>query len=83
MKPYHEKTCLMPYANKNGADQPVHLHSLIITFVVDYLDSIITKLVEYTKPSLLASSEAEHSNSSLTRLHSSKDRFSNEEAQCF
>ena len=23
-EPYHEKTCLMPYANNKGADQPVH-----------------------------------------------------------
>ena len=30
----------MPYANKKGADQPAHPHSLIIAFVVRCLDSI-------------------------------------------
>ena len=39
--PGHAKTCLMPYANNKGADQPVHPHSLISTFVVCCLDSII------------------------------------------
>ena len=28
----------MPYANNKGADQPAHLHSLISTFVVHYID---------------------------------------------
>ena len=32
---------LMPYANNKGADQPAHLRSLISTFVVRCLDSII------------------------------------------
>ena len=27
--PGHAKMCLMPYANNKGADQPVHLRSLI------------------------------------------------------
>ena len=30
-----------PYANNKGADQPAHSRSLISTFVVRYLDSII------------------------------------------
>ena len=29
----HEKTCLMPYANNKGADQPAHPRSLISAFV--------------------------------------------------
>ena len=33
--------CLMPYVNNKGADQPVHLRSLISTFVVCCLDSMI------------------------------------------
>ena len=33
---------VLPYANNNGADQPAHPHSLISTFVVCYLDSIIS-----------------------------------------
>ena len=39
--PGHAKTCLMPYANNKGADQPAHLRSLISTFVVRCLDSMI------------------------------------------
>ena len=39
--PGHAKTCLMPYANNKGADQPAHPHSLISTFVVSCLDSMI------------------------------------------
>ena len=39
--PGHTKTCLMPYANNKGADQPAHPHSLISTFVVRCLDSMI------------------------------------------
>ena len=39
--PDHAKTCLMPYANNKGADQPAHLCSLISTFVVCCLDSMI------------------------------------------
>ena len=31
----------MPYANNKGADQPAHPHSLISTFVVCCLDSMI------------------------------------------
>ena len=31
----------LPYVNNKGADQPVHPHSLISTFVVHCLDSII------------------------------------------
>ena len=39
--PGHAKMFLMPYANNKGADQPVHPHSLISTFVVRCLDSMI------------------------------------------
>ena len=39
--PGHAKTCLMPYANNKGADQPAHPRSLISTFVVRCLDSMI------------------------------------------
>ena len=38
----HEKMCLMSYANNKGTDQPVHPRSLISTFVVRCLDSIIS-----------------------------------------
>ena len=39
--PGHAKTWLMPYANNKGADQPAHPHSLISTFIVRCLDSMI------------------------------------------
>ena len=38
----HEKICLMSYVNNKGADQPAHPRSLISTFVVRCLDSIIS-----------------------------------------
>ena len=41
-EPGHVKTCLMSYANYKDADQPAHPRSLISTFVVRCLDSIIS-----------------------------------------
>ena len=38
----YEKTCLMPYANNKSADQPAHPRSLISTFIVRCLHSIIS-----------------------------------------
>ena len=32
---------VLPYANSKGADRPAHPRSLISTFIVRYLDSII------------------------------------------
>ena len=37
----YAKTCLKPYANNKVADQPAHPRSLISTFVVRCLDSMI------------------------------------------
>ena len=45
-EPLHEKTCFMPYANNKGADQPMHLRSLISNFVIHCLDSIIPTLTK-------------------------------------
>ena len=42
--PGHAKMCLMPYVNNKGADQPAHSRSLISTFVVCCLDSMISVL---------------------------------------
>ena len=39
--PGHAKTCLMPYANNKGADQPPHPRRLISTFIVRCLESVI------------------------------------------
>ena len=41
MEPRCEKTCFMPCANNTDADQPAHPRSLISTFIVHCLDSII------------------------------------------
>ena len=38
------KTCLRGFANNTGADQPAHTRSLISTFVIRFLESIIYKL---------------------------------------
>ena len=43
---------VLPYANNKGADQPVHLGSLINAFVIHCLDSIIP-LVSISKISSL------------------------------
>ena len=42
--PRHEKTCLLGYGNNKGAEQPAHPRSLISSFVVLFLESIIYKL---------------------------------------
>ena len=39
-----EKTCIRGFGNNKGADQPVHPHSLISTFVIRLLESIISSL---------------------------------------
>ena len=44
--PGHAKMCLMAYANNKGADQPAHPRSLISTFDVRCLDSIIPILAK-------------------------------------
>ena len=45
-EPRHEKTWFNHNANNKGADQPAHPRSLISTFVVHYLDSIIPILAK-------------------------------------
>ena len=42
--PGHAKMCLMPYANNKGTDQPAYRRSLISTFVVCCLDSMLCML---------------------------------------
>ena len=46
IQPGHEKTCLIPYANNKGADQPAHPRSLISAFVVRCLDSVVPILAK-------------------------------------
>ena len=42
--PRCEKSCLRGFANNTGADQPGHPRSLISSFVIRFLESIICKL---------------------------------------
>ena len=46
IKPSHEKTFFMPYANTKDADQPAHPCGLISVFVIRCLDRIIPMLIE-------------------------------------
>ena len=64
----------MPHANK-GADQPAHLHSLISTFVVQCLDSIISTCYSRNFKTL-----ANLIVLSLTWSQTHEDRFSYDEA---
>ena len=66
----------IPYANNKDADRPAHPHSLISTFIVRCLDSIIS-LVSISEISRLwLASVAEQVSLSLTWSQTSKDRFS-------
>ena len=44
--PRRQKTCLQRFANNTGADQPAHPRSLISTFVIRLLGSIISRLAK-------------------------------------
>ena len=46
LEPRHGKTCFMSYTNNKGADWLIHPCSLISTFVVRCLDSIIPILAK-------------------------------------
>ena len=75
LEPGHEKTCLMPYANNKGADQPAHPRSLISTFVVRCLDSVMS-LVSVTKSSsLMLASVAAQAGLCLAGSEIPKTRF--------
>ena len=71
----------MPYANNKGADQPLHPHSLISTFVVRCLDRIIPLVSISEISSLYLASVAAQAGLSLTCSKNPKDRFSCDEAQ--
>ena len=65
----------MTYMNNKGADQPAHLRSLISTFVVRFLDSIlqILAILEISRVQLV--SVDEQAGLSLTWLQTTKTRF--------
>ena len=66
----------MEYATNKGADQPVHPRSLISTFVVRCLDSIIPILAKSEIARLQLLSIAEQAGLSLTWLQMPEDTFS-------
>ena len=76
----HEKTCLVPFANNKGADQPAHSRSLISAFVFRCLGYIIPILAISKNPRLSLAFVAEQVGLSLTWFHTSKDRFSRDGA---
>ena len=62
----HAKMCLIPYANNKGADQPAHPRSLISTFVVRCLDSMIFILALSKVSKFQLASVAEQTGLNLT-----------------
>ena len=65
----------MPYANNKGADQHAHPHSLISTFDVRCIDSIISLVSICEISSLYLVSEAEQAGLSLTWSETTKTGF--------
>ena len=65
----------MPHANNKGADQPVHPHNLISTFVVRCLDSIIPLVSISEISSLYLVSVAAQAGLSLTWSQTPKTGF--------
>ena len=65
----------MPYVNNKVADA-AHLHSLISTFVVCWLDRIVSVLAKSKSSRHKLVSVAEQTGLSLTYSHTAKDRFS-------
>ena len=70
----------MPYANNKGADQPAHPRSLISTFVVRCLDSMICILALSKVSRFLLVSVAEQAGLNLTWLKIPEDTFSRDVA---
>ena len=81
--PGHAKTYLMPYANNKGADQPAHPRSLISTFVVRCLDSMICILAISKVSRCFLVSVAEQAGLNLTWSKISEDMFSRGVAHIF
>ena len=66
---------VLPYANNKGADQPAHPRSLISTFVVRYLDSIIPILAKSKVSRLLLVSVVEQASLSIPWSQTPKTCF--------
>ena len=73
--------CLKPYANNKGADQPAHPRSLISTFVVRCLDSMIYILALSKVTRLELASVAEQSGLNVTWSKILENTFSRDMAQ--
>ena len=72
--------CLMVNANNKDADQPAHPRSLISTFVVRYLDSMICILALSKVSRFQLVSVAEQAGLNLTRSKIPEDTFSRDVA---
>ena len=70
-----QENLFMPYANNNGADQPAHLRSLISTFVVRCLGSIIPILAKSKILRLYLASVDEQAGLSITWSQTLKTGF--------
>ena len=66
---------VLPYANNKGTDQPAHPRSLISTFIVRCLDSIISLVSISEISSLQLAFVAAQAGLSLTRSKTSKTGF--------
>ena len=73
----------MSYANNKGADQPAHQRSLICTFVVRCLDSVMSIYSISEVSSLMLAPVAEQVSLSLTWSETPEDTFSHNEAHMF
>ena len=71
----------MPYANNKGADQPAHRRSVISTFVVPCLDSMICILALSRFQDFSLAFVAEQTGLNLTRSKILEDTFSRDVAQ--
>ena len=71
--PCYEKTCFWGFANNKGAD---HLRSLISTFIIRFLESIICKLATDENSIFQLVSVAEQAGLNLTGLKPRRQVFS-------
>ena len=76
----HFYAIFMPYANNKGADQPAYPRSLVSTFVVLCLDSIIPLVSISEISSLYLASVAAQAGLSLPPGRNPEDRFSCDKA---
>ena len=81
--PGHAKAWLMTYANNKVVDQPAHLRSLISTFVVRCLDSMICILAISKVSRFYLTSAAELSGLNLTRSQIPEDTFSRDASHLY